>query len=130
MKTVWSEEDKALMREAQASTMGDEGYAWRYSTTTQDEYGQVEYPYVRDEEPMEVGIEFSTGTELHGADMTVVQYDAVLRLPYGAKLGEKDRFELTGFRGEVLEVPILFEVQSPQGLGLSGSVVNLRKVET
>ena len=73
------------------------------------------------------GVEMEAGEEKRGVKMTTVVWDAQLRLPVSFVINEKDRFEVTSFRGEV--VTILFEVVSPIQKGISANRVKLQRVE-
>ena len=90
-------------------------------------YPDPDSPYL---EEVACGLEMQAGNELMRATMTVVKWDAVLRLPLGTVLGTRDRVAITARLGEVLDEPLLYDVAAPLQVGPSGVRVLLRKTQT
>lgn len=122
----WSDLDIENMRASQEAHMMDSGYRYVYSRTL-DTFGDEVVSYTKEAAPTICGLEYLSGNENHGSDMTVVTYEAVLRLPFGFILDAKDRFEIVSFRGET--VSWMYEVAAPIQQGVSGLQVPVNRVE-
>lgn len=117
--------DIELMRQIANLHMMDIGYVQVYSSEL-DEYGDDVVTYT-DGALTICGLKNEAGSEYHTPGMTVVTWDAVLRLPIGYEVNEKDRFIITSFRGE--PVTMIFEISSPVQIGMTANRVRLKRVE-
>jgi len=114
------------MRDTQEYSMMDEGVRLIRSESA-NSYGEPIVTY-KEGESTNCGIEFQTHREAHSPEMTIVTYDAILRLPIGYTISEKDRFKLTSYRHDVYEM--VFEVATPVQKGISCNRVMVNRVET
>lgn len=126
MSQIWSEADKAKMREAASDHMMETGYRYVYSKTLDDFGGLVE-TWTKAALPFECGLQMHAGSERMTYKLTVTTYDATLRVPSGTELDVKDRVEITAHRDD--EFSMMFEVVTPLQVGVSGYLVGLNKVE-
>jgi hypothetical protein len=74
------------------------------------------------------GLDMKAGNEIDKTTMTIVEYDAILRLPIATIVDPKDRIQITKRFGESITA-IDYEIVSPIQRGPSGVRVLLRKVE-
>lgn len=126
MSLIWNDLDKENMRNTQESLMMDEGYKLIYSRTI-DTFGDESETYTQDSESTICGFEMLSGNEAHGSNMTVVTYEAIIRLPYDYSINEKDKFKITKFRGETVDWT--FKIATPIQKGVSGLRINVNRVE-
>ena len=122
---MWSSIDKEKMRISQEAHMMDGGYLYAYSRDI-NSFGEPIETWAEGEYTI-CGLDFSQGTENPSDDLTREIYDATLRIPYNFDIDEKDKFKVTAYRGEAVE--LLFEVVTPLWKGMSGNRVGLRKAE-
>lgn len=115
------------LREAQRDHMLDECVVLSYSAGTRNEFNEADAPTYTAGDPLPCGLDMRAGSERHGTDMTVIQYDATIRLPLGTALKETDHIQTVGRFGEFHDT-LTFEIVSPIQRGPSGLRLLLRKV--
>ncbi len=118
----------AAMRTAQEAHMMDTCYLNSYSGSP-DAYGQMIASYELSTTGSYCGLQMRSGDERRGPNETVIEYDAILRLPITAVVNEKDRIKITK-RFDETATAIDYEIVSPVQRGHSGIRVLLRKIET
>lgn len=94
-------------------------------STTRDAYGQDVDAWT-DGSSVACGLDMRPGSERRGAKMTVVEYDATVRLPIGTTVDEKMRIKVTKRFGESITA-LVFDIVSPVQRGPSGIRLMLRK---
>ena len=125
----FSADELAGMRETQTGHMLDLCTILSYSTGTLNEYNEDDAPVESESAPIECGLDMNPGSRRFGEDMTVIQYDAVLRLPLHTPVTEKSRIKIVARFGEAHD-PLTYEIVSPIDRGPSGIRIYLRKVVT
>lgn len=124
----FSTQDLDAMRETQEAHMMDAGNVQKTSVAF-DSFGEgIETP--TDQEPIRCGLDMRPGSERHGLQNTVVEFDATVRLPLGTAVVPQDYFRVTKRFGEDLAEPLVFRVVSPVQQGPSGIRLLLRRIET
>ena len=118
--------DLTAMREAQDSHMLDTGNV-QTVTLTVDSFGQQVESYPTNETAIACGLDMRPGSERHGIEKVVIEYDATVRLPIGTTVTEDDRFRVTKRFGETLTTALTFDIISPIQRGPSGIRLMLRK---
>jgi len=119
--------DLANMRGTQDLYMQDRCQIGVYSAGTQDAYGQPTPPTYTAGSEIACGLDMRSGSERHGAQNTVITYDATLRLPINTSLKETDRIIIIKRYGEDT-TDLTYEIASPIQRGASGIRVLLSKV--
>lgn len=115
-----------MMRTAQEDHMQDTGYRMVHSRTYNSLHEAVE-GWTVSTTPTACGIEMKSGGETNKETMTLIQYDAILRLPINTVIDFKDRFRLTKQNGEAITA-IDYEIVSPVQRGPSCIRLLLKKV--
>ncbi len=77
---------------------------------------------------LQCGLDMTGDEEAHKQNMTVVRYDAMLRLPLNTSFSMKDRIRLEFQFGQPTDTNTVYEFAGPAQQGPSGLVVPLRKV--
>jgi hypothetical protein len=126
---IFTVDDLAMMREAQTDHMLDECVILSYAAGTANEYNEADAPVYTAGNSLICGIDMRSGSERHGQEMTVIQYDATLRLPIETLLKETDRVQIISRFCEYHAYP-MYEIVSPIQRGPSGIRVLLRKIVT
>jgi len=121
---TFSAGDLADMRTTQDAHMLDTCTLQTHSTT-RDALGQDVDAWT-DGSSVACGLDMRPGSERRGAKMTVVEYDATLRLPIGTTVNEKMRIKVTKRFGENITTQV-FDIVSPIQRGPSGIRLVLRK---
>jgi hypothetical protein len=121
--------DLSNMRHAQTSHMLDVCNILSYTAGTLNEYNEADAPTYPATIITECGLDMRSGSERHGLDVTVIQYDAALRMPLSAAIKETDRIEITSRFGEY-PTALIYEIVSPIQRGPSGIRLLLRKIIT
>ena len=121
--------DLSRMQATQQAHMPDACHRAAYSSTM-DEYGQPVSGWTENTTDIPCGIEQQVGAENMTPDMTVVTYDATVRLPLNQAevWGTKDRLILTKRFGEAITA-ITYGVVAPVQRGPSGIRLLLQKIE-
>ncbi len=117
------------MRETQTGHMLDLCVIISHTAGTLNEYNEDDAPTESESAPVECGLDMNPGSRRFGEDMTVIQYDAVLRLPLHTPVTEKSRIKIVARFGEYHD-PLTYEIVSPIDRGPSGIRIYLRKVVT
>lgn len=126
---MFSTTDLANMRTAQESHMLDTCVT-QTVVETRDSFGELVETWPVDSAALVCGLDMRPGSERHGSEKTVLEYDATLRLPITSAPGAKDRVKITHRFGEALVVPLIYEITGPIQRGPSGIRLLLKRVET
>lgn len=116
------------MRSAQGGHMMDTAIIQRHAYTANDLNEQVS-TWTDDAASTIAGLSLSPGAEQRNADMTLLTYDATVRLPLTVAVDAKDRVKITHMFGEALAVPLVFGIAGPVQRGPSCFRLRLRKVD-
>lgn len=111
--------DLTFMRSVQAASLLDTGYRLVYTEGSADSFGKLAVTYPPEASSTPCGLEMKSGEERDRDTMTLVQYDAILRLPITFTIDVRDRFQVTKRQGESI-TPLTFELRSPPQRGVSG----------
>jgi len=122
---IWSAIDKANMRETAEAHMDDVGYRMVRSVTVDDVGDSIE-TWTQESESTICGLETHEGRENKG-DISVTTFEMTIRFPYDYTIDQLDRFLVTKFRGET--VNLLYEINTPVRLGISAKRAGVKKVE-
>ncbi len=76
------------------------------------------------------GFQPTAGTEQRRADLTILAYDARLRLPLTVSVTYLDKVRITKRFGVTLTTPLTFQVEGDAQQGPSGLVLLLKRVTT
>lgn len=129
----WSEIDKIKMRQTAEAHMMETVYRLVYSSSF-DEFGDIVETWTKDTTPMAAGFsmfghrDMGFGIEKELDSMTIVSYDAILRLPYGTVLDLRDRIEVANLRGDPAYTKI-FDIVTIMIVGVSAYIVRLKMLE-
>jgi len=115
------------MRETQTDHMLDECVILSYSAGTVNAFNEADAPIYTAGDAIICGLDMRSGSERHAPEMTVIEYDGVLRLPLNTSLKETDRVRIISRFGEFHEFPT-YEIVSPIQQGPSGLRIILRKL--
>lgn len=116
-------------RERQLSSLMDTCHKLTYSRSTND-YNESIDTYTEDNTDRPCGLDQGAGNETRRTQDTLLEYDAVIRLPLSENWNEKDRIKVTKRFGETLSTPIIYDIVSPIQRGPSGIRMLLRKIST
>lgn len=97
---------------------------------TADTFNQLVQTWPDDGDALVCGLEMKPGSEKHGVDNTIINYDAILRLPIATAPGVKDRVKVTKRHGEALGAALIYDIVSPIQKGPSGVRLLLKIIET
>lgn len=122
-------DDLTAMREAQTDHMLDSCAILTYAEGTRNEFNEADAPTYTEGAPVECGLDMRPGSRRFGGEMTVIQYDATLRLPLHTPVTEKDHIRILSRFGEMHDT-LDYEIVSPIQRGPSGMRIYLRKVVT
>ncbi len=121
------------MREEQTGHMLDQCQILVYAEGTRNEFNEDDAPTYTAGASLACGLEMvsdmRTSARRFNEEMTVIQYDAVLRLPLHTPVTEKDHIRMISRFGEAID-PLDYEIMSPIVRGPSGVRLMLRKVVT
>ncbi len=129
----WSEIDKIKMREAAEAHMMETVYRHVYSSSF-DDFGDIVETWTKDPTPMIAGFsmfghrDMGFGIEKELDTMTIVSYDAILRIPYGTELDLRDRIEVANLRGDSSYTK-MFDIVTIIIVGVSAYIVRLKMLE-
>lgn len=123
----FSADELAGMRTAQDGHMLDTCVIRVYSRTFNG-FGEP-VPAYTDGSAIACGLDMRPGRETQQDDMTVLSYDATIRLPIATTLDRKDQIKITHRFGEALSTALTYRVEGPIQRGPSGIRVALRRVE-
>ena len=122
-------QDLTALRHAQDGHMMDTGNVQPISVTG-DTFGQQVESWPTNSAAIVCGLDMRPGSERHGVDKVLVEYDATVRLPVGTTVDLRDRFRVTKRHDETLSTPLVFDIVSPIQRGPSGVRLMLRRRET
>lgn len=114
-------------RERQVASLMDTCNILVYAAGTLNEYNEADSPTYTPSADTPCGLDMSPGSRRHGADMTVIEYDATLRLAITVTVKETDHISITKRFGEAI-TPLNYEIMSPVQRGPSGIRLQLRKL--
>lgn len=123
----FSADELAGMRDAQRDHMLDECVVLSFAEGTRNDFNEADAPTYTAGDPLPCGLDMRSGSERHGDSMTVIQYDASIRLPLSTVLKETDHIQVVGRFGE-FHSTLTYEIVSPIQRGPSGIRLLLRKV--
>ena len=121
--------DLTSMRAAQDGHMLDTCDIQAISTA-KDSFGQVVESWPTDAADIVCGLDMRPGSERHGSDKTVVEYDATVRLPISTTVDLRSKIRVTKRFGETLSTPLVFAIVAPIQRGPSGIRLLLKRIET
>jgi len=125
---MFSAADLLNMRTTQDVHMMD---TCKFGTATQtaDTYNQLveTFAYGAD---VACGLDMRPGSERHGVDKTVLEYDATIRLPIASAPDPIDRVKVTERFGEDLAVDLVYNIVGPVQRGPSGIRLLLKIIKT
>jgi len=124
----FSTADLTNMRAAQEAHMMDT-CCIQTVTQTGDSFNQLVETFT-DGDDLPCGLDMRPGSERHGIDKTVVNYDATLRLPITATPDVKDRIKVSKRFGEALGAALIYNIVGPIQRGPSGIRLLLKRIET
>jgi len=98
------------------------------ATQTADTYNQMveTFAYGAD---LVCGLDMRPGSERHGTDKTIVNYDATIRLPIASVPDPIDRVKVTKRYGEALGAALVYNIVGPIQRGPSGVRLLLKIIE-
>lgn len=117
------------MRVAQEAHMMDTGNV-QPVTVTGDTFGQEIETWPTNSDSIACGLDMRPGSERHGVDKTVIEYDATVRVPIETTVDLRDHFRITKRFDETLDTALVFNIVSPPQLGPSGIRLLLQRIET
>ena len=98
-------------------------------TQTSDTHGQLVETFAYGADVI-CGLDMRPGSERHGVDHTVLQYDATVRLPFASAPDAKDRIKVTKRHGTALAADQVYNIVGPIQKGPSGVRLLLKIIET
>jgi len=126
---MFSSSDLTNMRTTQQNHLMDECVTQAFVETA-DTFGELVQTWPADSAALVCGLDMRSGAERHGIDMTVLEWDAVIRLPITSAPNAKDRIKITKRFGETLDTALVYEIVGPIQRGPSGVRLLLKRVET
>ena len=124
----FSAADLTNMRAAQEAHMMDTCVIQAYVHTGDSFNEQVE-TWPADGAALSCGLDMRPGSERHGTDKTVVNYDATIRLPITSTPDIRDRIKVTKRHGEALGTPLVYSIGGTVQRGPSGNRLLLNIIE-
>ena len=123
----FSTADLANMRETQDNHMMD---VCKFGTCTQtaDTYNQLVETFAYGADVV-CGLDMRPGSERHGVDKTILEFDATIRLPIASAPDPKDRIKVTKRFGEALGIDLVYNIVGPIQRGPSGIRLLLKIIE-
>jgi hypothetical protein len=120
--------DIANMRSCQVLHMMDTAVLQTY-TTHVNSFNEDDPTYVDAATSHSGGLDMRPGSERHGQNYTLLEFDASWRVPVNFSFNVRDRIKVTKRLGETLAIPLIFEIVGPQQLGPSAARLLLKRVE-
>lgn len=99
-------------------------------TVTEDTFAQQVETWPTNSTSIVCGLDMRPGSERHGTEKTVVEYDATVRVPIATTVDMRDRFRVTKRFGETLSTALVFGIAAPPQRGPSGIRLLLKQIET
>lgn len=97
---------------------------------TADTFGELVQTWPADGAELTCGLDMRPGSERHGVDNVILEYDATLRLPITSTPDVKDKIKITKRFDEALVVPLVYEIVGTIQRGPSGIRLLLKRIET
>ena len=126
---AFSDTDLANMKLTQEGHMMDT-CVLQAAVQTADTYNQLVETWPADADAISCGLDMRPGSERHGIDNTVINYDATVRLPFATAPDLKDRVKITKRFGTALAAPLEYDIVGPIQKGPSGVRLLLKIIET
>lgn len=123
---AFSSDELAAMRETQTDHMLDLCQILSYAPGTRNEFNEADAPSYTEGDLVACGLDMRPGSERESLRKTVIEYDAVLRLPLKTPFKETDHILVIARFGEFID-PLRFEIVSPVQRGPSGIRLLLKK---
>lgn len=125
---MFSSSDLSNMRSAQEAHMMDRCNLLR-SAVAFEGRGSPKRDLIADTAETACGLDMRPGSERRGGQMTVVQYDATVRLPIATDMTGVRGVRIVSRFGEALSTPLDYEFAGPVQRGPSGLRVMLKRIE-
>lgn len=124
----FSAADLTNMRATQDAHMMDTCVVQAY-VQTKNTFNELVETWPADSDALSCGLDMRPGSERHGVDKTVLNYDATVRIPLGTTPDPRDRLKVTKRHGEALAVPLVYNIIGPVQRGPSGNRLLLKIIE-
>ena len=121
--------DLLNMKSCQDSHMMDECKI-QARVETANTYGELVETWPADGAAIVCGLDPRPGSERHGVDQTILNYDATLRMPYASTPDPVDRIKITKRFGTALGAALVYNIVGPIQQGASGIRILLKRIET
>ena len=121
--------DLTNMRTAQDNHMMDT-CVFQAAVQTGDTFNEEVETWPADSADVVCGLDMRPGSERHGVDNIVLNYDAIIRLPIASAPDAKDRIKVTKRHGEALGAALVYHIVGPVQRGPSGVRLLLKIIET
>jgi hypothetical protein len=122
-------EDLLNMRETQTEHMMDT-CVLQTVVETADTFGELVQTWPADGDEVVCGLDMRRGSERHGVDNVILEYDATLRLPITSTPDVMDRVKVTKRFDEALGTALVYDIVGPIQRGPSGIRLLLKRIET
>ncbi len=126
---MFTAEDLTNFRSAQTEHMMDT-CVFQAVVETADTFGELVQTWPADSAAVVCGLDMRPGSERHGVDNVILEYDATLRLPITSTPSVKDKVKITKRFDEALGTALVYEIVGPIQRGPSGIRVLLKRIET
>ncbi len=120
--------DMEALRTCQTGGMHDWCVVQSFAESQDSTSGQVSHVFT-DGLPVACGFDPGGGRELRELDKTTTVTFAMLRLPWGTTVEERDRIKLLTRSGETLSTPVVYRISAPPQRGITGVLLQLDIVE-
>lgn len=127
MSYLFTADDLDFMREVQDGHMQDTCVVLSFAAGSQNEFGEYDAPTYTAGSAIDCGLEMQPGFERDGSEMTLIEYDAVLRLPIDTTVKETDRIKVTDRYAENTD-DLTYWIVAPIQRGPSGIRLRLKKL--
>lgn len=125
---MFSAADLTGMRAAQVAHMMDT-CVFQANVQTKSADGQNVDTWPVDSGDVVCGLEMKSGSERHGTEMVLLEYDAMIRLPIASNPNVRDRIKVTKrFNEDIAD--LVFDIVGPIQRGPSGIRLLLKRIET
>ena len=121
--------DLTWMRSAQDGHMNDT-CVLQACVQTDNTFGEAVETWPVDGSAIACGLDMRPGSERHGTENTVINYDATIRLPIAQTPDPKDHIKVTKRFGETLATALVFSIVGPIQRGPSGIRLLLERIQT
>lgn len=114
-------------RERQVKSLSDTCHRLIHSYDT-NELNEKVSRWTEDHTDIKCGL-LQSGNERNRTNDTLLNYDAIIRLPLSEIWDVKDQIKITKRYGEDLDIPLIYAIASPIQRGPSGIQLKLKRVE-